>query len=84
MPTVDLAINNDQQKFWPSLKIFIKSNSFTEKKLKIMSKFSKTFVAYHGCGNCYQDGPNEIVPKNEKCIMQTYNPFWKKPMDVRN
>ena len=55
-----------------------------KKKLKIMSKFSKTFVAYHGCGNCYQDGPNKIVPKNEKCIMQTYNPFWKKPMDVRN
>ena len=49
-----------------------------------MSKFSQTFAAYHGCGNCYQDGPNKIVPKNEKCIMQTYNPFWKKPMDVRN
>ena len=49
-----------------------------------MSKFSKTFVACHGCGNCYQDGPNKIVPKNEKCIMQTYNPFWKKPMDIRN
>ena len=43
-----------------------------------MSKFPQTFVACHGCGNCYQDGTNKIVPKNRTCIMQTYNPFWKK------
>ena len=49
-----------------------------------MSQFSQTFVAYHGCGSCYQDGTNKIVPKNRRCIMQTYNPFWKNPMDVRN
>ena len=49
-----------------------------------MGKFSQTFVAYHGCGNCYQDGTNKIVPKIRRCIMQTYNPFWKKPNDVRN
>ena len=49
-----------------------------------MSKFSQTFVAYHSCGNCYQDGTNKIVPKNRRCIMQTYNPFWKKPIDVHN
>ena len=49
-----------------------------------MGKFSQTFVAYHGCGNDYQDGTNKIVPKNRRCIQQTYNPFWKKPSDVRN
>ena len=49
-----------------------------------MSTFSQTFVAYHGRGDCYQDGTNKIVPKNRRCIMQTYNPFWKKPMDVCN
>ena len=49
-----------------------------------MGKFSQKFVAYHGCGNCYQDGTNKIVPKNRRCIMQTYNPFWKKPIDVHN
>ena len=49
-----------------------------------MGKFSQTFVAYHGCGNCYQDGTNAIIPKNRKCAMQTYNPFWKKPIDVCN
>ena len=49
-----------------------------------MGRFSQTFVAYHGCGNCYQDGTNKIVPKNRRCIQQTYNPFWKKPGDVRN
>ena len=49
-----------------------------------MGKFSQKFVAYHGCGNCYQDGPNKIVPKNRRCIMQTYHPFLKKTMDVRN
>ena len=49
-----------------------------------MGKFSQTSVAYHGCGNCYQVGTNKIVPKNRKCITQTYNPFWKKPMDFRN
>ena len=43
-----------------------------------MGKFSQKFVAYHGSGNCYQDGTNKIVPKNRRCIMQTYNPFWKK------
>ena len=49
-----------------------------------MGRFSQTFVAYHGCGNCYQDGTNKIVPKNRKCIQQIYNPFWKKPGDVCN
>ena len=49
-----------------------------------MGRFSQTFVAYHDCGNCYQDGTNKIVPKNRRCIQQTYNPFWKKPSDVRN
>ena len=49
-----------------------------------MGKFSQTSVAYHGCGDCYQVGTHKIVPKNRKCITQTYNPFWKKPMDFRN
>ena len=47
-----------------------------------MGRFSQTFVAYHDCGNCYQDGT--IVPKNRRCIQQTYNPFWKKPGDVHD
>ena len=49
-----------------------------------MGKFSQTFVAYHGCGNYYQDSTNKIIPKNRKCAMQPYNPFWKKPIDVCN
>ena len=49
-----------------------------------MGKFSQTFVAYHGCGNCYQDDTNKIVPKGRRCIMLTYNPFWKRPIDVYN
>ena len=49
-----------------------------------MGKFSQTLVAYHGCGNYYQDSTNKIIPKNRKCAMQTYNPFWKKPIDVCN
>ena len=49
-----------------------------------MGKFSQTFVAYHGCGNYYQDSTNKIIPKNRKCAMQTYNSFWKKPIDVCN
>ena len=28
-----------------------------------MGKFLQTFVAYHGCGNCYQDGTNKIDKK---------------------
>ena len=28
-----------------------------------MDKFLQTFVAYHGCGNCYQDGTNKIDKK---------------------
>ena len=49
-----------------------------------MGKCSQTFIAYHGCGNCYYDGANKIVPKGRKCIMSTYNPFWKRPIDVYN
>ena len=28
-----------------------------------MDKFLQTFVAYHGCGNCYQNGTNKIDKK---------------------
>ena len=49
-----------------------------------MGRFSQTFAAYHGCGNSYQDDTNKIVPKNRKCIQQTYNLFWKKPGDICN
>ena len=48
-----------------------------------MGKFSQTFVAYHGCGNSYQDDTNKIDHKN-RCTMKTHNPFWKKPIDVRD
>ena len=47
-----------------------------------MGKFLKAFVAYHGCGNCYQDGTKKIDKKN-RCYLKTYNPFWKKPIDVK-
>ena len=49
-----------------------------------MVSFSQEFVVYHGCGNGYLDGTGKIVPKNRKCIMPTYYPFWKKPIDLRN
>ena len=49
-----------------------------------MGKFSQTFVAYHGCGNFYYDGTSKIVSKGRKCIISTYNPFWKRPIDVYN
>ena len=48
-----------------------------------MGKFLQTFVAYHGCGNCYQDGTNKIDKKNI-CYIKKYNPFWEKPIDVHN
>ena len=28
-------------------------------------KFPQTFVSYHGCGNCYLDGTNQLVTKNK-------------------
>ena len=49
-----------------------------------MGKLSQTFVAYHGCGNGHQYGTNVLVPKNGRCVQQTYNFFWKKPSAVRN
>ena len=49
-----------------------------------MGKFSQTFVAYHCCRNCYYDGTNVIVPKGRKCIMSTFNPFWKIPIGFYN
>ena len=49
-----------------------------------MKKFSQTFVNYHGCGNGYLDGANKIVPEGRKCIMPTYNPFWKNPINTLN
>ena len=49
-----------------------------------MVNFSQECVVYHGCGNGYLDGTRKIVPKNRKCLMPTYYPFWKKSIDVRN
>ena len=45
-----------------------------------MKNFSRTFVNYHGCGNGYLDGTKKIVSEGRKCIMPTYNPFWKNPI----
>ena len=73
LPTFDFAIKD-----------FNKKKNYLKFLTKKMGRFSQTFVACHGCGNCYQDGTNKIVPKNRRCIQQTYNPFWKKPGDVRN
>ena len=50
----------------------------------MVKNFSQKFVVYHGCGAWYHDGTNKIVSKNRKCIRPTYEPFWKKPNDVRN
>ena len=49
-----------------------------------MKNITQTFVTYHGCGNCYIDGTNKIVPKGRRCINPTHNPFWKNLVDVRN
>ena len=49
-----------------------------------MINFSQEFVVCDGCGNGYLDRTRKIVPKNRKCLMSTYYPFWKKPIDVRN
>ena len=49
----------------------------------MVKKFSQKFVVYHGCGAWYHDGTNKIVHKR-KCIYPTYEPFWKRPNDVRN
>ena len=49
-----------------------------------MVKLSQTFVTYHNCGHIYMDGTRTIVPKNEKCVNPTYEPFWKKAIDVNN
>ena len=46
--------------------------------------FSQKSVVYHDCGAWYHDGTNKIVSKTRKCIRPTYEPFWKKPNDVRN
>ena len=46
--------------------------------------FSQNFVVYHGCGAWYHNVTNKIVSKNRKCILPTYEPFWKNPNDVRN
>ena len=53
LPTADLAINNNR---WKIL-------AFSFLKLTAMGKFLQTFVAYHGCGNCYQNGTNKIDKK---------------------
>ena len=49
-----------------------------------MDKFTQIFVVYHGCGNGYVDGTNKIVRKGRKCFAATFNPFWKRPIDVHN
>lgn len=47
-------------------------------------KFPQTFVSYHGCGNCYLDGTNQLVTKNKLFFMPTHDPFWKRPKDSCN
>ena len=49
-----------------------------------MKNFSQTFVRYHGCGNSFIDGTNILLETGEKCFLETYNPFWKKPFDSCN
>ena len=47
-----------------------------------MKNFSQTFVIYHGCGKCYLDGTNALVPIGRKCFIQRNNSFWKNPIDA--
>ena len=49
-----------------------------------MKNFSQTFVSYHGCGKCYLDGTNTLVPIGRKCVMQTNSPSWKNPIDTNS
>ena len=44
--------------------------------------FSQNYIVFHGCGACYLDGTNEIIKCG--CSNGTFNPFWKKPIDVTN
>ena len=50
----------------------------------MVKTFSQKCVVYHGCGAWYHDATNKIVSKNRKYIRPTYEPFWKKPNNVRN
>ena len=50
----------------------------------MVKNFSQEFVVYHGCGAWYHDGTNKIESKNRNCVHPPYEPFWKKPNDVRN
>ena len=47
-------------------------------------KFSQKFVTYHGCGNCYVDGTNQLEEPSNKCFSPTNNPFLKRPEDSNN
>ena len=49
-----------------------------------MKNITQTFITYHGCGYCYIDETNKIVPKGRRCINLTHNLFWKNRVDVRN
>ena len=50
----------------------------------MIKKFSQKFVCLSCCGAWYHDETNKIVSKYWKCIRPTYEPFWKKPNNVRN
>ena len=47
-------------------------------------KFPQTFVSYHGCGNCYLDGTNQLVTKNKLFFMPTHDPFWKRILVIES
>ena len=49
-----------------------------------MKKFSQTFVRYHGRGHCYLDGTKTLIQTGRRCVMETNNPFRKKPIDACN
>lgn len=50
----------------------------------MVKNHSQNFVKYHGCGFFYHDGTKRIVSKGRKCICSSYEPFWKRPINVRN
>ena len=49
-----------------------------------MKSFSQTFVTYHGCGNYYLNGKNQIITKGKRCLTPTNNSSWKRPIGTTN
>ena len=72
-----------------AIKTFKLKHSFDLTKFSLQNKlkmknYSQTFVEYHGYRNSYLDGTNMLIETLRRCAAPTYNPFWKRPIDVNN